>query len=88
MYNRSHHEREDEVKIPKQQYRTEFKELAVKRVRDGQSMGALAKEPGLIEQTLRNGIKAAEAGVLKGSHVKVVSLEQMERSRLRASLSW
>lgn len=76
------------MKIQKQQYTTEFKELAVKRVRDGQSAGAVAKEPGLIEQTLRNGIKAAEAGVLKGAHAKVVSLEQMERSRLRASLSW
>jgi transposase len=76
------------MKIPKQQYTTESKEFAVKRVRDGQSAGAVAKELGLIEQTLRNGIKAAEAGMLKGDHVKVVTPEQMERSRLRASSSW
>lgn len=72
------------MKIPKQQYTTEFKELALQQVRDGQSEGAVAKELGLIEQTLRNGIKAAEAGLLKGAHVKVVTPEQMERSRLRA----
>lgn len=72
------------MKIPKQQYTTEFKELALQQVRDGQSEGAVAKEPGLIEQTQRNGIKAAEAGMLKGAHVKVVTPEQMERSRLRA----
>ncbi len=53
------------MKIPKQQYTTEFKELAVKRVRDGQSAGAVAQELGLIEQTLRNWIKAAEVGISK-----------------------
>ena len=72
------------MKIPKQQYATEFKELAVKRVRDGQSAGAVAKELELIEQPLRNWIKAAEAGKLKGAHVPVVTPEQMELSRLRA----
>jgi hypothetical protein len=35
MYNRRHHEREDEMKIPKQAYTAEFKELAVTRVKDG-----------------------------------------------------
>ena len=72
------------MKIPKQQYTTEFKELAVKRVRDGQSAGAVAKELGLIEQTLSNWIKAAEAGKLNEANVKVVTPEQMELSRLRA----
>ena len=43
------------MKIPKQEYTAEFKELAVKRVRDGQAVGAVAKELGLIEQTLRMG---------------------------------
>ena len=61
MYNRTPHEREDEMKIRKQQYTTDFKKLAVKRVRDGESAGAVAKL-GLIEHTLRNGVKAAEAG--------------------------
>ena len=48
-------------KIPKQEYTAEFKELAVKRVKDGQSAGAVAKDLGLIEQTLRNWVKAFDA---------------------------
>ena len=53
-------------KIPKQEYTAEFKELAVKRVKAGQSIGAVARELGLIEQTLRNWVKAAAAGKLNG----------------------
>jgi transposase-like protein len=49
-------------KIPKREYTTEFNELAVKRVKDGQSVGAAVKELGLNVQTLRNWIKAANAG--------------------------
>ena len=51
------------MKIPKQPYTTEFKELAVTRVREGQSAGAVAKELGLIEQTLRNWVKAASVRI-------------------------
>jgi transposase len=71
------------MKIPKQQYTTEFKELAVTRVREGHSVGAVAKELGLIEQTLRNWVKAAAAGTLNGAGATVVTPEQMELSRLR-----
>ena len=71
------------MKIPKQEYTVEFKELAVKRVKDGQSVGAVAKDLGLIEQTLRNWVKAAAAGKLNGAGGKVVTPEQMELSRLR-----
>jgi transposase len=39
------------MKIPKQQYTIEFKELAVKRVKDGLTAGAAAKELGLAEHT-------------------------------------
>ena len=42
------------MKRPKQHYTSEFKELSVKRVREGHSAGAVVKELGLIEQTLRN----------------------------------
>jgi transposase-like protein len=42
------------MKIPKQEYTIEFKELSVKRVKSDQSIGAVAKDLGLIEQTLRN----------------------------------
>ena len=72
------------MKIPKQQYTTEFKELAVTRVKGGLTAGAAAKELGLIEQTLRNWVKVAAAGTLNGAGAKVVTPEQMELSRLRA----
>lgn len=71
-------------KVPKQAYTTEFKELAVKRVTDGQTIPAAAKELGLSDQSLRNWVKAAKAGKLKGAGSKVVTPEQMELSRLRA----
>ena len=72
------------MKIPKQEYTADFKELAVKRVKDGLSVGAAAKELGLVEQTLRNWVKTAAAGRLNGVGAKVISPEQMELSRLRA----
>ena len=72
------------MKIPKQQYTTEFKDLAVTRVKDGLTAGAAAKELGLVEQTLRNWVKAAAAGTLHGAGAKVVTPEQIERARLRA----
>ena len=70
-------------KIPKQEYTVEFKEQAVKHA---QAVGivAAARELGLIEQTLRNWVKSAEAGKLVGAGVKPVTPEQMELSRLRA----
>lgn len=71
-------------KIPKREYTTEFKELSVKRVKDGQSVGAAAKELGLNEQTLRNWIKAADTGKLAKASGKAITPEQMELSRLRA----
>jgi transposase len=74
-------------KIPKQAYTSEFKELSVKRVIDGQSILAAARELGISEQTLRNWVKAAAAGKLSGAGVKVVRPEEMELSRLRAELA-
>ena len=71
-------------KIPKQAYTTEFKELAVKRVKDGQAISTVVQELGLSDQTLRNWIKAATAGKLKGAGSKEVTAEEMELSRLRA----
>ena len=72
------------MKIPKQEYTAEFKELAVKRVKEGLTPGAVAKELGLVEQTLRNWVKGADAGKLNGPGAKPVTPEQMELSRLRA----
>jgi transposase len=72
------------MKIPRQSYTLEFKELAVNRVKDGQSFSSVAKELGMNEQTLRNWAGAAARGALTGSATKIVSAEQMELSRLRA----
>lgn len=72
------------MKIPKQAYTAEFKELAVKRVQDGQSVGMVCRELGLSDQTLRNWIKAAAEGRLNGAGGRVVTAEEMELSRLRA----
>ena len=72
------------MKIPKREYTAEFKELAVKRVKGGQSIGTVARDLGLVEQTLRNWVKASEAGKLNGAGAKSVTPEQMELSRLRA----
>ena len=49
----------------------------------GWTAGAAAKELGLVEQTLRNWVKAAAAGKLNGG-AKEITPEQMELSRLRA----
>lgn len=72
-------------KIPKQAFTTEFKELAVKRVQNGQSIPAAAKELGISDQTLRNWVKAAAKGELKGAG-KTVTAAEMELSRMRAEL--
>jgi transposase len=73
-------------KIPKQEYTAEFKALAVKRVKDGLTVGAAARELGLIDQTLRNWVKAADAGKLNGAGAKPVTPEQMELTRARAEV--
>jgi transposase len=73
-------------KIPKQAFTTEFKELSVKRVADGQSIPGAARELGISEQTLRNWVKAAATGPLAGAGAKTVKPEEMELSRLRAEL--
>ena len=72
------------MKIPKQAYTIEFKELAVKRIKDGQSVSTVCKELGLSDQTVRNWVKAAAEGKLNGSGGRVVTPEEMELSRLRA----
>ena len=71
-------------KIPKPEYTVEFKELAVKREKAGESVGAVARDLGLVEQTLRNWVKAAKAGKLHAVGAKTVTPEQRELSRVRA----
>ena len=69
-------------KLPRQDFTAEFKELAVKRAA-AEGAGKAARELGMIEQTLRNWVKAAKAGKLNASD-KGVTPEQMELSRVRA----
>jgi transposase len=72
------------LKVPNQQYTPEFRAAAVKRVKDGQSIRAVARGLGMSGQTLRTWIKAAESGKASGLGAKVTTAEQMEMSRLRA----
>jgi len=65
-------------KIPKQECTVQFKELAAKRVRGGQGIGAVAKELGLVEQTPPNWVKAAKAGKLNAPGGKTITPEEME----------
>jgi transposase len=71
-------------KVPKQAYTAEFKLAAVRRVKEGQGFGVVARELGMSEQTLRNRVKAEASGKLGGAGAKPVTPEQMELSRLRA----
>ncbi len=74
------------MKIPKQEFTAEFRELAVKRVKGGQGIRAVARELGISDQTLRNWVKAFDAGKLNGPQSKAVTPEQMELSRMRAEV--
>ncbi len=73
-------------KVPKQVYTTEFKLAAVQRVKDGQGFAVVARELGMSEQTLRNWVKAEQAGKLNGAGAKAITPEQMELSRMRAEI--
>ncbi|MCC4114749.1 IS3 family transposase [Aromatoleum toluclasticum] len=74
-------------RIPKQEYTAEFKEQAVKRADEVGSIARAAEELGLVEQTLRNCVKAAKAGKLNPAGAKQITAEQMELSRLRAQVA-
>ena len=72
--------------VPKQVYTTEFKLAAVRRIKDGQGFAVVARELGMSEQTLRNGMRAEQAGKLNGAGAKPITPEQMELSRMRAEI--
>lgn len=69
------------------QYTLEFKQEAVRLVRSGQSIATASGSLGIAEQTLRNWLKADDAGKLNGSGTKQVNAEQMEIARLRKELA-
>ena len=75
------------TKTTRARYTLEFKQEAVRLVEGGQSIAAVARKLGVIEQTLHNWVKAHRQGKLKGVDSKPVSAKQMEISRLRAELA-
>ena len=66
--------------IPKK-YKAEFNELTIKHVKAGQGIGPVARDLGLVEQTLRNWVKAYKQGKLIPPDGKAVT-----PLRLRAPL--
>jgi transposase len=74
-------------KAKRARYTLEFKQEAVRLAQSGQSLAAVARQLGLVEQTLHNWVKASRQGELKGADSKPVSPEQMEIARLRAELA-
>jgi transposase len=81
--------RTEMTKTVRARYTLEFRQEAVRLVEGGQSIAAAARSLGVVEQTLFNWVKAKRQGKVQGadSKSKVVSVEQMEISRLRAELA-
>ena len=75
------------TKTSRARYTLEFKQEALKLVEGGQTIAAVARTLGVVDQTLFNWVKAHKQGKLKGADSKPVSAEQMEISRLRAELA-
>ncbi len=71
---------------PRARYTLEFKLEAVRMVKGGQSLAAVAKILDIRPQTLHNWIKAEQQGRLGGAGSPAVSAEQMEIARLKAEL--
>ncbi len=66
---------------PRARYTLEFKLEAVRMVKGGQSLAAVAKILDIRPQTLHNWIKAEQQGRLGGAGSPAVSAEQMEIAR-------
>jgi transposase len=76
------------TKTSRARYTLEFKQEAARLVENGQSIAAVARTLGVVDQTLFNWVKAHRQGKLTGADSKTpVSAEQMEISRLRAELA-
>ncbi|MDI4634443.1 transposase [Pelomonas sp. V22] len=72
-------------RLPRCEYTLEFKLEAVQRAAE-QGIYAASRELGLAEQTLRNWVKAQQAGgLLQARQAKPVTTQQMEASRQRAA---
>jgi len=67
------------AKTSRARYTLEFKQAALRLVEGGQTIAAVAKTPGVVDQTLFNWAKAQSQGKHKGADNNPVSAEQMER---------
>jgi transposase len=74
-------------KVKRARYTLEFKVEAVRLVRAGQSVAAVASTLAVPAQSIFNWIKAEQEGKLAAAATKPVSAEQMELSRLRAEVA-
>jgi transposase len=68
-------------------YTLEFKQEAVRLVRGGEKLSAVARTLGVSAQSLVNWVKAEAAGRLQDVLGKALTTEQMEIARLKAELS-
>lgn len=74
-------------RIPRAAFTDEFKVAAVRQALAGKKIAEVARELGVVEQTLHNWVKAYRTGKLGTGTGKAVTPEQMENSRLRAELA-
>ncbi|WP_244108289.1 transposase, partial [Burkholderia ambifaria] len=74
-------------KTTRARYTREFKLEAVRLVKAGQSVAAVAATLDVPAQSISNWVKAEQEGKLGGAGTKPVSPEQMELSRLRAEVA-
>jgi len=68
-------------------YTLEFKQEAVRLVRGGEKVSAVARTLGVSAQSLDNWVKAEAGGQLQEVRGKALTAEQMEIARLKAELS-
>ena len=68
-------------------YTFEFKHEAVRLVRGGEKLSAVARTLGVSAQSLDNWVKAEASGRLRDVRGKALTAEQMEIARLKAELS-
>jgi len=74
-------------KTTRARYTREFKLEAVRLVKAGQSVAAVAATLDVPAQSISNWVKAEQEGKLGGAGTKPVSPEQMELARLRAEVA-
>jgi transposase len=69
------------------QYTLDHKQEAVRLVRSGQPIGAVARGLGILDQTAHNWVKAEAEGRLAASTIKAFTAEQTVIARLKAELA-